>query len=168
MALLKQKELLRLIAENDGKPSSERKSLRQLILDAGYSQTEADNPKRILETKTWTDLVEELLPDDEILKRLHENATQRKSYLASNQAIDTIIKIKGKYAPNKVQVISPEDDMSDEQLDNEIKRLEEKVKTRKTAQNSSKTDENSSKQVENGSEHDENIIETKPEQDPQS
>ena len=60
---LKQRKILKNLGENGG-------SLRKAIKDAGYSQKYANNPKRLICTKTWQELMEEMLPDN-ILGAVH-------------------------------------------------------------------------------------------------
>jgi hypothetical protein len=131
MVLLKQKKLLKNIAENERKRVSQQKSIRQLIKDSGYSQEAADHPKKVINTKSWQELVKDLLPDDLILSKLKRNALQNKSYLASNQAIDITMKIKGGYAAQKISLTTPQDEMTDEQLKAKEAELEAKLKERK-------------------------------------
>jgi len=127
MAILKQQVLLEKLLENYGKPESERKALYHVLIDAGYSEDAASNPKRVLESASWKELVAQI-PHNKLMEKLLSNAMQDKSYLASNQALDMLMKVIGGYTAQKVQIQNPEDDMSDEEIEEEIKRLESKVK----------------------------------------
>lgn len=68
---LKQKKVLDNLAENGG-------SLRQAILKAGYSQEVADNPKKILDSKTFAEVLEASLPDEKLSKAHEELLEQKK------------------------------------------------------------------------------------------
>lgn len=157
MSIIKQQVLLERILENGRKPGSEQKSIRQLILDAGYSESAADNPQEILSTISWQELIS-LIPKNDILNKLIKNALQERSIHGSNNAIDTLLKVMGGYAPTKLQV-STDEELSDEELEKQIEEKKRQIEEQK-ARNSSKTDENDSKQLENTSKQDENITKT--------
>lgn len=130
MAILKQKELLKKIVENSRKPASEQKSVRQVIKSAGYSQRMADHPSEVIKTKSWKELVETEIPKDKVLQKLLENAFQGRSIHGSNNAIDSLLKIFGGYSPTKVSMTTPEDDMSDEELDRQLAEIEKEKEKR--------------------------------------
>jgi hypothetical protein len=84
---LKQKKVLKNLGENGG-------SLRKAIKDAGYSQKYADNPQRLISTKTWKELTEETLPDN-LLVTIHRTLLLNET--TAIKALDLAYKIKGRY-----------------------------------------------------------------------
>lgn len=130
MSIVKQHELLKLIIENEKLPANKQKSMRKLLVAAGYSEQTGNVPSLILKTASWQKLIDDLLPDNKIIEKLNNNAMQEKSLYASNQAIDLIMKIKGKYAPQKFELTTPEDEMTDEEIEQELKTIEEEKKKR--------------------------------------
>ena len=63
MSKLKQIILVKKIAENNGLPAVKQRSFYKLAKEAGYSESAAANPKRVLSTKSWNVLLQEELPD---------------------------------------------------------------------------------------------------------
>lgn len=113
-----------IFAESHGK-MSKRRAFKQ----AGYSQESADNPQRFTKSKTWKDLMNELLPEDQMLDKLKENATQKRSIHGSNTALDMFFRLRGKYQkeqPNEEEVL----DLDEIQKENE--RLKSKLYARRT------------------------------------
>lgn len=108
---LKHKRIMRKIAENGG-------NFRKGIKKAGYSQDYADNPQKLLRTKTWHELMEEFIPDDKILRVLEEQLSayrvlpetkfNSREELPDNdarlKAVDISAKMKGKYAPQLIKI----------------------------------------------------------------
>jgi len=70
------KKVLDNLAENGG-------NMRKAILEAGYSQEVADNPQKITESKTWNEIIEDLLPDGEL--------TQKHKELLNSTRIDHMV-----------------------------------------------------------------------------
>lgn len=62
---LKHKKVLDNLGENGG-------SMRQAIVDAGYSQKVADNPSKITSSVTWGELMEVHLSDDDLSQKHKE------------------------------------------------------------------------------------------------
>jgi len=62
-ATIRQVKAIENLAENGG-------NKRQALLNAGYSQSIADNPTRVTESKGWQLLVDKYLPDD-LLQQTH-------------------------------------------------------------------------------------------------
>lgn len=91
MANLRQKKAAAIIIEAGGEISM-GKALRQ----AGYSEATANNPGKVTNTKGWRELLNSI-PEEEILNKLKENATQKRSLNASNTAIDIFFRLKGKF-----------------------------------------------------------------------
>lgn len=67
---LKHKKVIDNFTENGG-------SMRKAIKDAGYSQEVADNPQKIVESKTFLEVLEEYLPDD-VLSQNHKELLNQK------------------------------------------------------------------------------------------
>ena len=71
MTKIKQKRLAKEVKENVGNVGNKRKkkTLGQMMIDAGYSEaTATGNPGRTLESKSFKDKLNELLPDDDVLQ----------------------------------------------------------------------------------------------------
>ena len=107
MATMKQKRAAKIKLEN---PS---KSMREVMLSAGYSASTADNPQELTETKGWQELMDEFLPDVHLttkhrefldsprvtrkfLKGELEYETEETSPEAV-KALDMAYKLKGRY-----------------------------------------------------------------------
>lgn len=102
MASLKQKLALKNAVENGGNMS---KAMR----DAGYSANTAKTPQKLTESKAWTELVEEFLPDSlltekhlGLLNAVKENGEIDTS--AVKAGLEMAYKIKGRFAPEKIAV----------------------------------------------------------------
>lgn len=61
MSTIKQKLALKKTMENGGVVS-------RAMLDAGYSKAMAKNPHKLTRTKGWKELMDEFLPDDDLLR----------------------------------------------------------------------------------------------------
>lgn len=59
---MKQKAVMLDLLENTGKP------IGQAMLDAGYSPATAKNPEELTESKGWKILMDEYLPDKDVLQ----------------------------------------------------------------------------------------------------
>lgn len=70
MATPKQQKLIKLLITNLGK-SGETKTLKELLLEAGYSEAQAKNPYQILESETIKKAVKPVADD---LDKLRQNA----------------------------------------------------------------------------------------------
>lgn len=131
--VIRQKKVLKEMLANDGK-------LEPAVRKAGYSKNYA-RAGRFQKTKTWKDLLEEYLPDDELQKK-HKQLLNQKTKLrfkgveigevdetdVQAKALDMAYKLKGKYAPEKFQNVSPYEDMTLEELNEEIEKIERKLK----------------------------------------
>lgn len=96
----KQRKVLAVMAENSGL------SARKALLMAGYSQSIADNPKRITQTDSFQALAEQFLPADKLLKITDEGLTATKvlrykgqefidpDYYARHQYLETALRIR--------------------------------------------------------------------------
>ena len=135
MATTRQITAINKISENlrSRKPETIGKVLR----DSGYSQSTSESPSLVTGRKTWQELVDLYLPEDKILGRLNQVLDNKSKDENAVRAVDIAIKIRGKYAPAKIELTTPEDEMSDEQLDEHIKKLEEQAKKRMEVKNGS-------------------------------
>jgi hypothetical protein len=123
-------------AKNNGKSS-----LSKAMREAGYSPTYAKNPHLFKSTKKWSNLISNTIPEAmavEQLKKLILAPIRRRQYVkgeiiweteeldgnAIAKGLDLYFKITGKYHQNEEKVIDQLDLLSDEELDNEIRRLE--------------------------------------------
>ena len=102
---IRQKKLLKKILETNGKPVSVSQSMREV----GYGEGYAKNPQLLTKTKSWQELMEEYLPDDLLAERHREllNKRDKDADVPETQAVKAGLemgyKIKGKYAPEKVE-----------------------------------------------------------------
>ncbi len=115
------RKLAKKIVENGG-------NLGKSMIEVGYSPNYAKEPSKLQNTKSWQQLVEELLPDELIVGQLKKLVTADKAIVvdkkiqyvpdndAQTRAIDISTKIKGKYAPQKVEVSSLKNMTDDEIL----------------------------------------------------
>lgn len=73
---MRQRKAAKILLENGGK------SVRKAMKEAGYSDTMADNPQKLTNTKSWQELMDEYLPEDEIAKKHKEllNAAELTAY----------------------------------------------------------------------------------------
>lgn len=124
MATERQKIAFDKIMENHGNVS---KAMRE----AGYTNASAKNPKNLTQSKGWVELVEQYLPDSLLAETHHKGleATTKKPQLVDrddkgrpiydyvpeedfstrHKYLDTAYKLKGVYAPEKLQVNSISD-----------------------------------------------------------
>jgi hypothetical protein len=127
MATTRQISAINKISENLRKKKAE--PLGKILRDAGYSQSVSESPTVVTNTKSWKELMDEYIPEYKILKRLNQILEKGKDE-NSTKAIDIATKMRGRYAPSKIELTNPEDEMSDEELDDHIKKLEEEAKKR--------------------------------------
>lgn len=148
---------------------------KQMLMTLGYSESTARNPKTVMKGKSFARLLEEFLPDHEILSE-HESllksrrldhmtfpaniedevidelladvncvlrkvvhGTQAKhAYFwspdnrARKDGLDMIYKLKGKYAPEKFEDVSPYKDLSTTELMERKKKALDFFKKRKS------------------------------------
>lgn len=57
---MKQKRAAKIKLENP------KKSMREVMVEAGYSKKTANNPQELTDTKGWQELLEEYLPDNHL------------------------------------------------------------------------------------------------------
>lgn len=126
---IRQKLLAKKLVENHGNVS---KSMREVGYSKGYSK----NPQEMKRTKSWTELLEDDLPDA-LLTSMHRKLLKKKKYVivednegnktaiatneidesAVSKGLDMAFKLKGKYAPEKHKIAFEElDKMDDDEL----------------------------------------------------
>ncbi len=71
MATLKQRKVLKDLAENGGKP------LGLAMREAGYSEVTSKSPQKLTESKGWNELLEEMLPDS-LISKVHKKLLEKK------------------------------------------------------------------------------------------
>ena len=97
-----QKKLANKILENNGKP------MGTLMKEVGYGEGYAKNPQLLTKTKSWQELMDEFLPDELIARKHNEllNKTDKDGEIDANavkSGIDLAYKVKGKFAPEKIE-----------------------------------------------------------------
>ena len=138
MVTIKQKLVANKIVENHGNIS---KTMREV----GYSYNTAKKPGNLTNSKGWNELMEEYFPDEHLAKR-HKDLLDKEEVVVKNnnktgkvdiiktgqidpqsvsRGLDMAYKLKNKYAPDKLTIIDPNDDLTDEQLEEEINRRKE-------------------------------------------
>lgn len=106
----RQQKVLKNIVEKRG-------SLRQAMLDAGYSEAYATNPKQFKETASWQQLLDEFLPDWK-LTEIHRKLLDSEDENIQVRSVDLGYKIKGKNVPEVTEhIIRNYEDLSDEELE---------------------------------------------------
>lgn len=66
MATLKQKRVAKNLLENRGK------SVSQAMVEEGYSEATAKNPKHLTESKGWKELMDQYIPEEKLMNKLEE------------------------------------------------------------------------------------------------
>jgi len=98
-------------------------TLKDAILEVGYSISTAESPTKITESKSWQQLMDEYLPD-QLLQQKHQeglDATKKEDkeqvpdYAVRKQYLDLAYKIKGKNIDTPTQNINL-NVVSDEQI----------------------------------------------------
>ncbi|KKQ66850.1 MAG: hypothetical protein US86_C0003G0093 [Candidatus Daviesbacteria bacterium GW2011_GWA2_38_24] len=95
------------LSENirNGKPV---KTMGQILKESGYSDSVCKHPDRVTKTKAWQQLMEQFLPDENLL-RVHKELLENNDWRARDSGLDKAYKIKGKYADNKIQIGASEE-----------------------------------------------------------
>lgn len=96
MATIRQRKAMEILVEKGGKTS-----MAPVLREAGYSEVIARNPDRVTKTKSWAELLDEMLPESSILQAHKDLLEQKESSKAKVAAIDMGYKLRGKYAPVK-------------------------------------------------------------------
>lgn len=126
-ATLKQRKAIKILAENG------RKSVSQAMREAGYSNSSATKPSKLTRSKGWQELMDEYFPPDYVAEKHKELfeaedtvfiprgkkiiEKKRPDFRARKAALDMAHKLRGNYAPEKIELSKRKfQDMSDKEL----------------------------------------------------
>lgn len=135
MATARQEKAMIKLVENGGK------SVSKAMRDAGYSAKTAHNPEKLTKSKSWKQLVDQYLPNDMLLEKVHELIGAKKKVTvktkgevtatyesvdtyAQKSGLDFAFKIKNSYAGKKDEFEDPLDLMDNEQLEAKLAEFE--------------------------------------------
>jgi hypothetical protein len=116
MATQRQLSAIKKVVESGGK-----KAVSKAMVEAGFSEQYARNPKKLTKSKAWEKMMNKHLPDSLLAKKHKELLTvpvKRRTYIkgdlqseteeldsqAVSKGLDMAYKLKGKYAPEKAEV----------------------------------------------------------------
>lgn len=116
---IKHAKVLEKLKENVGK-CGKKGSVKEAIMDAGYSESYAENGS-LLKTKTWEDLMEEYLPDESLAKVHKELLNNEEHWKARDNALDKAYKLKKRY-DNSLTIKASISKLSAEELEGAIAR----------------------------------------------
>ena len=77
----------------------------EALRESGYSESTSLRPKQVTETKAWQELANKELPDDKLLIKHNQLLEDEKSEVQI-KALDMAYKVKGNYAPDKLETKS--------------------------------------------------------------
>ena len=101
MATQNQKQLARNILPKVRK--GEKISISKEMLKVGYSKNTSKQPGKVTKSDGWAELMDKYLPDKDLAK-VHKQLLKHKDWRAKDAGLDKGYKVKGKYAPEKVEV----------------------------------------------------------------
>lgn len=111
-----QKKLFEIISEKLRK--GEKISVKECMIEAGYSETYADSSTQLKRSVAWQELMEQHIPDD-LLAKVHEGLlTNKKEWRARDAGLDKAYKLKKRYGEQTVRHKFGES--SDEELEEEL------------------------------------------------
>lgn len=142
MATTKQKIAIQKMSENIGNPNP--KSTGEILRESGYSDSISKSPKRVLESKGWSELMEEYFPPEKLLK-IHKKLLNKKeivtyqgNYIKTTQphsdvkyALDMLYKLKGYYKEETPDSLTGYEGFTIAELDAELERLEKEIGIKK-------------------------------------
>lgn len=117
----------------------------EAMREMGYSDNYANNPQQITRSKSWEDLMDKYLPEEKIIKVHKQQLHAKRPVICDKEislypdndarikAIDLSYKLRGKYAPEKVEDVTPYGKLSNKELADLEKSLLAKVLARKAA-----------------------------------
>jgi hypothetical protein len=106
----RQKKTLANLLANGGK------SMKQAMIKAGYSEAYSKNSGKLTNSQTWQDLTAEVLSDSELIK-VHKELLSNKDWRARDAGLEKAYKIRGKYAPEQMEITKREyQDLSNAEL----------------------------------------------------
>jgi len=123
MSTHKQKLVAKKIMENRGK------SISEAMRESGYSKATAKNPSNLTNSAGWKELMEEYISEKKLLE-VHLALLSDKNWRARAYALDKAYRLLGKYDETKSSYVDPDENLTDDELDEEIKKLEIKIKKR--------------------------------------
>lgn len=97
------------------------KTMGEVMLELGYSESYAKNPNHLKETASWQALTEEQLPD-ELLTNVHKGLLTHKEWRARDAGLDKAYKIKKKY-DTTINIKGAITQLSDAEVENRIAEL---------------------------------------------
>lgn len=102
----------RVVGKRGEKPVTVTEAMRK----EGYSEATIQNPKNITASKTWKEIMDELVPEDKVAKVIEEALDATDAHITPNgkviktpdhhvrlKAADMAIKVRGGYAAEKHQ-----------------------------------------------------------------
>ena len=104
MATLKQKKLAKILIANDSKKTN-KLTMKQAMLDAGYSLNHADKGSLVTKTDTWKQLMDKYLPDKKLTlvhkqglnaRRIDSQGNTVRDHGIIHRYLETAYKIKGR------------------------------------------------------------------------
>ena len=95
--ITRQANTLKLVVDGRGK-----KLMGAAMKEAGFSDAYSTNPKQMMETKTWKELLLDI-DDSPILSRIKQLALDKSDKRVSLQAIDMLLKLKNYYPDQKIK-----------------------------------------------------------------
>jgi hypothetical protein len=120
VATQKQKQTIKNLSENIGIP------IGQAMLKAGYSKSTSETPSLLTNSKGWRELLDDVLPDSLLVEKHLQLLNNNDPFVAGN-ALNMAYKLKNKYTAKKFSFVDPLDDLSDEQIDQQIEELKAKL-----------------------------------------
>ena len=118
-----------------------RGNVAKTMLEAGYSKETAKTPQKLIGSKGFKELMSNQIPDENIVK-LHSQLLNKTKIIAYKDkktgkvktydtgeidtpavisALNMAYKLRGLYAPDKIQQMNKFDDLSDKELDEKLK-----------------------------------------------
>lgn len=113
MATPKQEKLITLLLENLGR-EGKTKSLGEMILEAGYSETMAKNPYQILESETIKEGLSDVVADLELLRKNALNELKARNL--ENEPMRDVVKAIDTYTKNHQLLTGGATDRNDQPL----------------------------------------------------
>lgn len=131
MATERQKKVLKKLSENV--------SQGQAMREAGYSEEYSKQPSRMKAAKSFQELINEVMPDDEVAKIHDEILHKRTEYVIDGKivkgdqphpdaksAVDMRYKLSGSYEAERLVVENQIKEMTEAELDEEIAKMMKK------------------------------------------
>ena len=92
------------------------KSLKRAMKAAGFSEAYAKNSGKLIESQTWQELTEGGL-NDVLLVNVHRGLLAHKNWRARDAGLDKAYKVRGKYAPEQIELTKRKyQDLSNKEL----------------------------------------------------